>query len=64
MDATANPPKSDDKNGQEMFKKCSRNVQLIRGSFGKEILLLKFSIHYPVRFSNTEVFVFNLTNTE
>ena len=31
--ATANSPKSDDKN--------ARNVQLIRGSFGKEILLIK-----------------------
>ena len=23
------------------MKKCSRNVQMIRGSFGKEILLIK-----------------------
>ena len=35
--ATANPPKSDD-------KKWSRNVQLIRGSFGKEILCT-YKIH-------------------
>ena len=26
----------------KMAKKCSRNVQLIRGSFGKEILLMNF----------------------
>ena len=34
--ATANPPKSDDRNGQ-----ASRNLQLIRGTFWKEIQLLK-----------------------
>jgi hypothetical protein len=35
--ATANPPKSDE-------KKCSRKVQLIKGSFGKEILLMKLGL--------------------
>ena len=28
--ATANPPKSDDQNGQEMLKKCSTDKRFIR----------------------------------
>ena len=32
---------SNSKSAQKWWQKCSRNVQLIRGSFGKEILLIK-----------------------